>query len=389
MVLITIFTTYMTSTTIVIASVLKPVYEPRMYEKIAITLSKNREASIHVIGYGTVDKTHPASIQAYGLGHFKRLSVKRLLASWQVFRLLFQLKPTVAVACTHELLIPFLLYKIAHPSVKLVYDLQENYYLNILHTNAFPWFLRWPVASWVRMKERLILPFFTSIIAAENCYLKEMPFIQSKALVIANKAVVDPVVLEAKRSSVPRERTCLLFSGTISAEYGIYEAIDLAEKLYTADSSFYLRIVGYCADQKERKKLKDYIQGKLFIETQSFDQPVPHTDILKAMREADWGMVAYRDNAATSNRIPTKLYEYISHQLPVLCTTNPAWQELVSTYDAGLCINYKQTHIDLLIRLLKMPGFYRSTAHPMELSWEMEAEKLEKLVSGRWSVKLS
>ncbi|MBC7485172.1 MAG: glycosyltransferase [Cytophagaceae bacterium] len=367
----------MTGTTIVIASVLKPVYEPRMYEKIAITLSKNRAAIIHVVGYGTVDQTtHDTSVQTHGLGYFKRLSFKRLFASWQVLRLLFQLKPSVAIACTHELLIPFLLYKIFHPSVKLVYDLQENYYLNILHTQAFPSFLRWVIASWVRLKERITLAFFTTIIAAENCYLQEMPFIQSKAIVVANKALVDPIVLQARKNAVLKVRTCLLFSGTLSAEYGIYEAIDLAEKLYEADPTFYLRIVGYCADQKEQKKLQDYIKGKSFIEAMPLDQPLPHTEILKAMREADWGLVAYRDHIATRNRIPTKLYEYISHQLPVLCTTNPVWQKLVTAYDAGLCINYKQTHTDLLIRLLKMPGFYKSTARPVELTWEEEGKKL-------------
>ncbi|MDF2457127.1 MAG: glycosyltransferase [Cytophagaceae bacterium] len=370
----------MTRTTIVIASVLKPVYEPRMYEKIAITLSKNQGASVHVIGYGTTDQILDTSISSYGLGTFKRLSFKRLLAPFKVLRLLFQLKPTLAIACTHELLIPFFVYKIMHPSVKLVYDLQENYYLNILHTKAFPFLFRWPIALWVRLQERLTLPLFSHVIAAENCYVSEMPFIRSKAIVVANKALVDPVVAEAKKNTVSKERTCLLFSGTISAEYGIYEAIDLVEKLHGADPTFYLRIVGYCADQKEQKNLSDYLSGKSFVEALAFDQPVAHKEILKAIREADWGLVAYRDNAATRNRIPTKLYEYISYQLPVLSTTNQTWQELVTTYDAGLCINYKQTHIDLLIRLLKMPGFYRSQADRSTLSWEEEAKKLETLV---------
>jgi glycogen synthase len=381
MVLITIFTRNMTLATIVIASVLKPVYEPRMYEKIAITLSKNRSARIHVIGYGAVhEDTSSSAVQAHGLGYFKRLSFKRLLAPWRILRILFQLKPTIAMACTHELLIPFLLYKIMHPSVQLIYDLQENYYLNILHTKTFPFLLRKPIACWVRLKERFTLLFFSKVIAAENCYLQEMPFLASKAMVVANKAVIDPVVLEARQNAVLSARTCLLFSGTISAEYGIYEAIDLVEKLYAADDTFYLRMVGYCADSTEYNKLQAYICDKSFVEALPFDQPIPHEDILKAMREADWGLVAYRDNTATRNRIPTKLYEYIGHQLPVLCTTNPTWQALVTTYDAGLCINYKQTHIDLLIRLLKMPGFYRSTAHPMELTWEMEATKLTPLL---------
>lgn len=373
----------MLRTNIVIASVLKPVYEPRMYEKIAITLSKNQGAMIHVIGYGSADRASGDSLLTYGLGTFKRLSFKRLFAGFKVLRLLFSIKPTFAIACTHELLVPFLLYKLFNPSAKLIYDLQENYYLNIIHTHAFPIFLRWPIALWVRFKEILTLPFFFKIISAENCYLNEMPFIKSKAVVIANKALLDPILVEARKNALLTERTCLLFSGTISSDYGIYEAIDLTEKLYAADPTFYLRIVGYCANQKEQRKLQEYIQGKSFVQAGSIDKPISHSDILKAMREANWGLIAYQDNVATRNRIPTKLYEYISHQLPVLCTTNPVWQELITSYDAGLCINYKQTHIDLLTRLLKMPGFYRSTADPGELSWEMEAEKLNRVVSGQ------
>ena len=371
----------MLRTTIVIASVLKPVYEPRMYEKIAITLSKNRSAKIHIVGYGITDEETPPNIEAHGLGIFNRLSFKRLISSWYVLRILFKLKPSIAIACTHELLIPFLMYKITHPSVKLIYDLQENYYLNILYTKSFPSFLRWPIALWVRLKERITLPFFSHILAAETCYLNEMPFIQSKAVVIANKAVVDPIVVEARKNAVIKVNTCLLYSGTISKEYGIYEAIDLTEKLHAADATFYLRIIGYCANHTEQMKLKEYIKDKSFIKASPFNQPIPHREILKAIREADWGLIAYRDNEATRHRIPTKLYEYLSHQLPVLSTTNTTWQELVTAYDAGLCINYKQTHIDLLIRLLKMPGYYRSTAHPMELSWEMEAKKLSAVLN--------
>jgi len=372
----------MTRTKIVIASVLKPVYEPRMYEKIGITLSKIPTADVHVVGYGNVDKQGTLPLQATGFGQFKRLSFKRLLAPWKVFRLLFQLKPTIAIACTHELLFPFVLYKILHPATRLVYDLQENYSLNIIHTRTFPSLLRWPIATWVRAKERMLLPFYSNILSAEQCYLTEMPFIIDKAEVIANKAVIDSSILEKRNNRLRNEKTCLLFSGTISEEYGIYKAVHLAGQLHALDSSFYLRIIGYCANEKERTKLNEFLKDKPFVECSALDQPIAHVDILEAIVHADWGMMAYHENKATRDRIPTKLYEYMSYRLPVLSTNNLVWQELISHYDAGLCINYQQTHLDLLTRLLKMPGFYRTTADWKDLLWETEIEKLEKVIKG-------
>ncbi|MDB5272608.1 MAG: glycosyltransferase [Chitinophagaceae bacterium] len=336
---------------------------------------------VHLVGYGNVDNKASAALQATGLGQFKRLSLKRLLAPWKIFRLLHQEKPDTAIACTHELLFPFVLYKLLHPSTRLVYDLQENYYLNITHTHAFPSLLRWPVASWVRLKEKILLPFYSKVVSAEQCYLTEMPFIIDKAEVIANKAVIDPAITEKRNNLVKSERTCLLFSGTVSEEYGIYEAIGLAEQLHAADASFYLHIIGYCASDKERHKLEAFIKNKSFVECAALDQPVPHALILEAIAQADWGMMAYSENKATRDRIPTKLYEYMSYRLPVLSTNNLVWQELITHYDAGLCINYRQTHIDLLTRLLKMPGFYRTTADWKDLLWETESEKVKTVIS--------
>ncbi|HSZ71159.1 MAG TPA: glycosyltransferase [Cytophagaceae bacterium] len=374
----------MTRTKIVIASVLKPVYEPRMYEKIGITLSKNPLLDVHVVGYGNVNETPAMAMKATGLGLFKRLSLKRLLAPWKIFRLLNQQKPAIAIACTHELLFPFVLHALLHPSVRLVYDVQENYYLNILHTHAFPSLLRWPIASWVRLKEKILLPFYSKVISAEQCYLTEMPFIIDKAEVVANKAVIDPFIAEKRDNRVKSERTCLLFSGTVSEEYGIYEAIGLAELLHAADSSFYLRIIGYCANDNERHKLQLFLKNKSFVVCDSLDQPVAHTLILEAIAQADWGMMAYSENKATRDRIPTKLYEYMSYRLPVLSTNNLVWQELITHYDAGLCINYRQTHLDLLTRLLKLTGFYKSNADFNELLWNTEEQKLVSLMNNKY-----
>lgn len=367
----------MSSSRIVIASVLKPLYEPRMYEKIGISLSEIPNTEVHVVGYGTADPHRVSTIVAHGLGSFPRLSFSRLIAPWKVFFKVLQLRPHILIACTHELLLPFVLFKLISPRTPLVYDLQENYVLNILHTEAFPRFLRYPMAGLVRFHERLCLPFYKRIISAEECYLHEMPFIRSKAVVVANKALR----FDTTTPKTPSERIVLLYSGSISREYGIYEAIQLVERLHSFDPSFELRIVGYCADAGQAHRLKAFIKNISYIQANDFDRPVPHAHILKAIAEADWGLICYRDNLATKNRIPTKLYEYLSYHLPVLCTTNPTWSKLVQTYDAGMSISYENPTLDSLLIRLKQPSFYHNTHSTDELFWEREAVKLKASIA--------
>ncbi len=363
----------MSSSRIVIASVLKPLYEPRMYEKIGISLSEIPNTEVHVIGYGTANPPKDTSICVHGLGSFPRLSFSRLIAPWKVFLMVLKLRPQILIACTHELLFPFVWYKLICPRTQLVYDLQENYYLNILHTQAFPLLLRYPVAVLVRLHERLCLPFYDLILSAENCYLEEMPFIRSKALVIANKAIR----LNHMTRKISSDRIVLLYSGSISREYGIYEAIRLAEQLHSFDPAFQLRIVGYCADAGEAHRLKVFIKNIPYIQADAFDRPIPHTQILEAIAEADWGLICYKANRATQNRIPTKLYEYLSYHLPVLCTTNPVWSQLVQTYDAGMSISYEKPELSTLIHRLKYPSFYQNIHSTEALFWETEAKTLK------------
>ncbi len=365
----------MSSFRIVIASVLKPLYEPRMYEKIGISLSEIPNTEVHVIGHGKEDKNHGTAITAHGLGSFPRLTLSRLFAPWKVFFMVLKLKPQVLIACTHELLLPFALYKLLKPSTKLVYDLQENYFLNIVHTQAFPFWLRYPLALFVRLKERLLLPVYSLILSAESCYVQEMPFIKKKALVVANKAVRHLIIRKT-----PNDKIVLLYSGSISREYGIYDAIKLVEQLHGFNPAFQLHIIGFCADTGEAHRLKAFIQNIPYIKANDFTAPVPHSEILKAIQEADWGLICYKQSMATQDRIPTKLYEYISYHLPVLCTTNSTWNKLIQTYDAGISINYENPHLLELINRLTHPDFYKTNQGTDELVWDNESKALTKSI---------
>ena len=50
---------------------------------------------------------------------------------------------------------------------------------------------------------------------------------------------------------------------------------------------------------------------------------VPHTAILEAASQADFGLVAHQPNPSNENCIPTKIYEYLGIQLPMLLQNHP------------------------------------------------------------------
>ena len=65
---------------LVIGSVLRPVDDHRMYEKLGIALSELGKHEIHIIGSRSQGRVRDKNIVFHPLFDFKRLSVKRFLA---------------------------------------------------------------------------------------------------------------------------------------------------------------------------------------------------------------------------------------------------------------------------------------------------------------------
>src|SRR5262245_60446393 len=87
---------------IVIASVLKPVNDTRMFEKIGETLAQNHE--VHVFGFSTSEPSTSAKISVHPHRKFQRLSFRRLLTPWKLLFQIQRLNPSDLIVATHELL---------------------------------------------------------------------------------------------------------------------------------------------------------------------------------------------------------------------------------------------------------------------------------------------
>jgi hypothetical protein len=361
---------------IVIASVLKPVDDTRMFEKIAGSLSERHD--VHVIGFGAPGSAVSSSVKQYPIGTFPRISLRRILAPWRILRRILPLKPDLLIICTHELLYQAMIAKMVC-GCRVWYDVQENYARNILYTNAYPWILRPVLAGYVRAKERIFAVGVERFLLAEQTYADEMKYLRGKAVTLENKIRKENIRQSAGGDvllSTPRPLR-MIFSGTLSKSTGVFAAIRIAEAI-NALHPVRLTIVGFCPRPSERDQLISRCRNLEIVELISGPAPLPYELIRNAIENADLGIISYPPSPATWMRMPTKLYEYIGHRLPFLLINNSRWMQYAARFPAAVAFDADHFEPATTLSSLRSTSFY--SIDPQDVYWEQEAQKLTDLI---------
>ncbi|MBL7852489.1 MAG: hypothetical protein JNN04_16410 [Cyclobacteriaceae bacterium] len=353
---------------IVLASLLKPVDDTRMTEKMGASLAATGSYEVFVIGYPSQGPM-PVGVNALPLHPFPRLSWRRWWARWSAFGLAFSQRPDLFIFSTHELIFPALALKVIL-GTRIIYDVRENYYRNIRLSEGMPWLIRWPLAMLVRLKEKILAPAIDHFLLAEKGYEQEFRFHRGGWTVIENKALP---VMATSRSKDPHQLT-LLFTGTLSRSTGVFRAIQLAARLNQEDARVKLIIAGYAASAEVRKKLGEALHGKPFIQTIGIDTLVPHHEILSLIAVADAGLIAYPSLPHTINSVPTKLFEYLQAHLPIITERHWPWVQRFAQAQPFILTDYENPDAKGIINSLINNTFY--TESPRETGWPNEASRL-------------
>lgn len=362
--------------TIVIASVLKPVNDTRMYEKMALSLSKANKYDINIIGFSVKSIPKEEHISFYPIFNFKRLTWARALASITYYQKLKVLAPNLIIINTHELLIPTIIYKWLHPS-KVIYDVRENHFRNIMFTKSFPLPLRPILAIWVRSKEYLSSLWIDHFFLAEKYYKKEIHFTKNKQTVLENKAIIPTQI--TNEQSKNNEIIQVLFSGTLAESTGVFEAIKLVQKMHKLELKTRLIIIGYSPKTTVVNDINLAIKNSDYISLIGGHSLVDHDQILEEIQRSDFGIIIYPSNESTINSTPTKLFEYLSNQLPILIQKHHNWEGICAKYQAGITIDLANIDIKSLLEQMNNQVFYPDEVGE-EILWESEEKKLIKFV---------
>ncbi len=357
---------------IVLASVLKPVDDTRMVEKLAQSFAEMQQFEINIIGYPT-NRPPRYPFTTYALKRFSRVSFRRWIASLRIFVRVLSLRPHLYLVTTHELLAGAALIKLI-TGCKLIYDVQENYYANILHTEAFPSLMRRAVAAYVRMIEKITAPFIDHFFLAEKSYTEELKFIGNRFTILENKIRIPHLGKTPKR-----EKYKLLFSGTLAETTGVFKAIEIASLLHSLEPRITLTVIGYAAQQTVLEKIRRLAAQLPYVELIGGDELVPHERILQEIQQSGAGIIAYPENPSTRSSVPTKLYEYLGYRLPIILTNHPHWTQFCGSLHAAIV--FDPAHLDArqILNALTSGEFY--TAVPDNIYWETEHVHLVNVVN--------
>ncbi len=377
---------------VLLASVLKPVDDTRMRGKFAETLRERPGTRVHIAGRraGPTASLPAPEVFQHPIFDGTRLSLGRLGAQWRYWRLLRQLRPALVVVHAPELLPLTLLWQRLGRGRRFVYDIRENYALNVTTQGLYRGRTRRWLAAGLRWVEGHAARRAAGLILAEASYAGELPFLHrlpaSRVVVLENKYQPAPTEIlprAARPAPGPTEPLRLLYSGTISALNGVWQAEAVAALLHPRwPGGVVLTVIGFCQSPELLRRLRLLAAQAPWLRLISGAEPVPHSAIAAEIRHAHFGLLPYLPHPSTERCRPTKLFEYLANGLPVLVPKNPLWQELVERYDAGLVADVQQPAVmaDLLFAALEQPaargsGFYPSGV-PTDVLWAAEGKKL-------------
>ena len=375
---------------ILLASVLKPVDDTRMRGKFARTLAA-AGGRVAVAGRASVGAQPEPGITPYPIFQGSRLSLARLLAQARYWQLLRRLRPGLVMVHAPELLPLTLLWRTLGGGREFLYDIQENYALNVRTQHVYRGWARRALAAGLRWVEGAAARRAAAVLLAEASYADELPFLQTlppgRVLVLENKYQPAPgEALPLASCPVPAatEPLRLLFSGTISGLNGVREAIALARALRAAwPGGAVLTIIGFCQQPALLRELQAAAAAESgWLTLVGGAGLVPHARIVAAMGRAHLGLLPYRPHPSTARCRPTKLFEYLAHGLPVLVPDNPLWTSLLHAHGAGLVVDFAEPAraAAAVVAALPTARFYPAGVPTGPVLWAGESKKLGHLL---------
>ncbi len=385
-------------TRILLASVLKPVDDTRMRGKFAETLRAHPGWQVYVAGRADGNPVGiPPKVNAgppvgqHRIFWGSRLGLSRLLAQGRYWRLLRTLRPSLVIVHAPELLPLTLLWRALGQGRQFIYDIRENYALNVRTQHVYRGLLKRGLAAGLRRVESAAAAQAAAVLLAEASYATELPFLKQlparRVLLLENKyqpAPGEQLPRTARPLPAPTEPLRLLFSGTISVLNGVWEAIALARHLRTMrPGGATLTIVGFCQQSGLLLEIQQVVAAEsAWLTLIGGATLVHHSRIVAEIGRSHLGLLPYRPHPSTAYCRPTKLFEYLAHGLPILIPHNLLWNSELTKYTAGLTVDFTKAPSAAAVVMAALPRaqFYPAGVPTDAVLWAGEGKKLRVLL---------
>lgn len=354
---------------VVLASLLNPPLHTRIFYKEAQTLQQSGY-TVTVIGLNnTPEKTefYQNNIQCIALPYFKRTNFyARYQRRKEIENIILSLHPDIVHIHTPELLPICPVLK--KNKVKIIYDVHENYRKNIQEGKYYPFYVKPFVLRYLSYCEQFVHSYTDAVVYAEYAYQNYLNYKPEKIFYVLNAyQPVEPATTFLLSFDPNHYELILLYTGTIAKEWGILNALYtwqyLQKKYKTA------LIIAGSGRFKEIPEHKD-------IYLYPVENYLPYTHIVRTLQELSayrskvLGLMLYEPLPNIIECLPTKWFEFMYYQIPILYTDTPYWNRLNSELHFGIC------HTEISDITLPLHYYSLPKETYKEYTWQKQAEIL-------------
>jgi glycosyltransferase involved in cell wall biosynthesis len=360
---------------VLIASTLKPIMDVRAFGKLALSLGETNTYSLFIIGFSP---KRPISIPGFrffsSMSHFAS-RLDRVLAQLRFLFRLLQVRPNLLICCTYELL-PIASFIKPLIRYKLVYDVQENYMLNLSLNPNLSEKKRKKASSLIKKAESV--SSIDLFLLAEKCYADEMPE-KKPSLVLENKFAGE---LKEQKPIQLKDKTGVKFciTGTITPAFGTSDAVEWFRKIIKTFPDAELIIAGHCPLFSFSEKLEKAAKEIPNLSLQLSQNPIEHEELLSVISNSDFVLLPYQSHEAIRGKMPTKIFECAALGIPVLISPNPIWENFLAEFQGGFVIDFLNlSKASEQLETALSHTFFTSTP-PASILWKTEKPHFQKAI---------
>jgi glycosyltransferase involved in cell wall biosynthesis len=363
---------------------------PAIHSRIFFKMAQSQVRAGHRVTIIAQDPAaHPyerAGVHIIPLGVFGRLSWRRMLGIRTVEALARGVAADIYQIHTVELLPMAHRLKSALAGCKVIFDMHEDYVANILYADYYADYIRRFLARRVQAVLDAFPAWGDGLILAEDCFKGLVAFDPERLAIVRNKFQF-PQSDDTPQPQGPGGLPFMLLTGTIAANWGVWESIALWEAL-NRRQPLGLVIAGHGQDRRLMAQVAQRVaQGGLQdrFRLAGGATYLPFETVVKYIQACTFGLALYAIKENIKDRIPTKFYEFMAHRKPLLFTPNPPWMALNAQYDFGVALQWPPSAAaleEIYQRCVLGDGaFYRRTLPDAAWQWESEAVAMLDLIA--------
>ncbi len=216
---------------------------------------------------------------------------------------------------------------------RVVYDLHEDLPRQVMHKEWIPDPLKKPVSGIVEWIENVAYKFMSGIVAAEPVIMKRFTNHKRIALV-QNFPKLEEASLTQGAPKYKQREPNVVYIGGISKARGAFEMIDAIQKL-----SGGRLVLGGSASEK----LLEEMRQKAGWAKTTYLGWLSREQVASTLAAARVGLVVLNPTPKYIDAWPTKLFEYMMFEVPVVSSDFPLWRSIVEDAQCGILVDPTDT----------------------------------------------